>query len=1483
MYKKISKLFVAILLALSVFTGIHITKANTAKVRAVSIDAGRKYFSKDQLKEIISAMSEKQYTHLHLLVGNDGLRFLLNDMSLSVEGQSYDSQRVKDAIHQGNVEYFRHKNVEDTENNRELTETEMDEIFEFARTKNIEIIPGLNSPGHMDAILTAMEQLGMSNVRYRNSKTTLTFESQEAVKFTQELTKKYVKYFASKGSKVFNFGADEYAMDLGSAGGFTGLHRARKYNTNDGFVGYVNTMAQIIKAERMRPMVFNDGIYYYGDHGFYGTTYAPQTPFDTDILISYWIGGYSGYDVASASFLRRKGFEILNTNDKWYYVIGLNNASDAGNNPYYYDKAMERVGTAKFAEISRKSNHSNVDTIGSMVAIWADQPGKTYEFNKLQALVNKFADENVAEFGSGRPEIRMPQFAEATPSSEGGSGTSAPQTVQEEKMRVFSLDAGRKYFSKDDIKQIITKLAELKYTDLHLLFGNDGFRFLLDDLSVEVDGQQYSHVQVKNAIEAGNNEYSNRKSIPSDQNRYLTQEEMDEILVHASGQNIRVIPGFNSPGHMDALVTAISRLGIDNAKFAYGGRQSRTTVSLTNATALNFTKALFQKYVNYFKTKKDLGIEIFNFGADEYGQDITYHVNKGPSGFKAMQQLGQYDAFATYVNELATIVKTAGFKPMAFNDGFYYDNQTPSVNFDPEIIISYWTSGFERYAPASARSLHDKGFKILNTNDAWYYVLGREYSGWYSLANAKRHMGQENHKFDRVVGDNTNVPTIGSMLAIWADEPSRRFQHRHLNDLLQTFKNQNQTVFVDKPVVPGKAVYIDYLLQGSTDTVKDATVLKAEGTGVGLRYGHTPEQVISNNQGLQFELVKTEGTNEPVLAEGSAPLAGKVTDAEQRIKLYYKVKVGKSVKVRFVNEQDQEIDTEIVLHQDGVQAGTRYVADSKIEIRHNNILYRNPRVKREGASESGMVSDQEQVVTFVYSTVPGAAVKVRLVNSETQEDLQPMYNASNEGMPVGTTYNVNVEEEITDNNQYKYVVKRNTEGVVELGSETALTGLVTEQEQTVIIHYLPKLGKAVKVRYIDATSSEGLRREHVVKAEGTHIGTPYSVNAVEEITDNNGKVYALVKTPEGAPDLTDSAALTGRVSEQEQVVVFKYQPKVGKSVKVRYEKVNGDLLKETELKAEGLQVGDKFNAVAEPTLVVDGTTYYNPRIKTGLSAEGSVTEEEQVIVFVYDEVTDKSALEAEIAKDPTVRQDVKFINATEEKREAYISALGAAKFIAKRTNPSKEDVAEVLAELVKAASELDGVEKVTPAKTITNNENSVENVVFADELTLKVEAVDATQIKAFEGKDVALYDISFVTATNQSVNIGTGDYTVRLARDVAKQVEKVVHLNDKLQVEEIPSFTLTDTHVVFKTTHFSIYGIVYKTEDKQTTQPASTEVKPESQPSTETGQITKVETQNTAKTNTVENVKTSDSNNVMYIVMVLLSAVTLLFFKKKVD
>lgn len=105
------------------------------KKAVFSIDAGRKYFSVEELESLIDKASECGYTDFQLILGNDGLRFILDDMTVVTENGIYDGNLVREAIAEGNDDYY-----EDEDGNY-LTEAEMNEILAFAKEKGIKIIP----------------------------------------------------------------------------------------------------------------------------------------------------------------------------------------------------------------------------------------------------------------------------------------------------------------------------------------------------------------------------------------------------------------------------------------------------------------------------------------------------------------------------------------------------------------------------------------------------------------------------------------------------------------------------------------------------------------------------------------------------------------------------------------------------------------------------------------------------------------------------------------------------------------------------------------------------------------------------------------------------------------------------------------------------------------------------------------------------------------------------------------------------------------------------------------------------------------------------------------------------------------------------------------------------------------------------------------------------------------------------------------------
>ena len=337
----------------------------------VMLDCGRKYFSVDSIKQIIDNAAAAGFNNVMLAVGNDGMRFLLDDMSLTVNGTTYSSEEVAATIHTGNEAYYNFTTDE-------LTESEMDEIIAYAKTKGLGIIPVINTPGHMDAILDAAEALTGKTCSYNGSARTIDVTNSTAVAFTQAFVQKYVDYFASKGCKYFNMGADEYANDMFTGGsmGFGNLQSTGKYSY---YVEYVNAVAALIKNAGMTPMAFNDGIYFANN--------TSSGTFDTDIVICYWSNGWSSYTPMPAETLASMGFKMVNTHGDYYWVLGKSNWQCNAKKASGFNYKTFQGGTI--------DNPS-----GAMFCIWADYPGAETE----ASVISKTAD-TIAAFGAKLPKI----------------------------------------------------------------------------------------------------------------------------------------------------------------------------------------------------------------------------------------------------------------------------------------------------------------------------------------------------------------------------------------------------------------------------------------------------------------------------------------------------------------------------------------------------------------------------------------------------------------------------------------------------------------------------------------------------------------------------------------------------------------------------------------------------------------------------------------------------------------------------------------------------------------------------------------------------------------------------------------------------------------------------------------------------------------------------------------------------------------------
>lgn len=379
--------------------------------------------------------------------------------------------------------------------------------------------------------------------------------------------------------------------------------------------------------------------------------------------------------------------------------------------------------------------------------------------------------------------------------------------------RIVHLDCGRKYFSEAQIKQIIDYAYNYGYTHVELAFGNDGLRFLLNDMEVSANGTTYTSEEVTSAIKAGNKAFYDAGT------NELSEEEMGRIIAYAKGKGIGIIPMFDAPGHLQTVIRAMMTLGItftECTTFTIGGKEysipttsgssENWAINPTYAEGVNFVQALMQKYITYFAGK---GCTMFNIAADE-------------CGFTSMST-ETYTAYARLVNSMAAMVQNAGMTALAFNDGIYHNNLTTNVEFDTNIAVCYWDATTTKYAPAA--TLAEKGFKIINTHNKWYYVIGAQDNGWYGATWSIKNMngtGASDYKADKCDFTDGGYQTkYGCMNAIWCDTPSNGTNMTTIEEHIKALSvvEYNKTFFnqVEAPKTPAVTV------SDENKTVKEVT------------------------------------------------------------------------------------------------------------------------------------------------------------------------------------------------------------------------------------------------------------------------------------------------------------------------------------------------------------------------------------------------------------------------------------------------------------------------------------------------------------------------------------------------------------------------------------------------------------------------------------------------------------------------------------
>lgn len=371
---------------------------------------------------------------------------------------------------------------------------------------------------------------------------------------------------------------------------------------------------------------------------------------------------------------------------------------------------------------------------------------------------------------------------------------SAPDVAE----RALMLDIGRKYYTVDWIKEMIRELAWADMNALVLHFS--------EEMGLGIESKLYPWLNGRDGT------LCVPQAIASD-NRYLTQDEIKEIVEYAELYHVEIIPSFDSPGHMNYIVKKFNeQCATKPYSFTYQGvtytkaagkeignyyhynnqtaivQGSRNTaysrgIDISDDVAVAFTKSLIEEYADLFY---GLGCTKFDIGGDEllgWGASLAsvakwkqldhwkaYAQNRSGSS-KAVA----YDGFLYYMNDLYDLVSGMGYTSVRmWNDDALRSSDTgwsKVVELNKNIEILFWTADANNNTNTVGTYL-DAGHNVYNFWDTYnYYALGTTsypgvdpqtiYENWnpYVFSTSET----------RAVGSGA---VKGSAYCIWADNPA---------------------------------------------------------------------------------------------------------------------------------------------------------------------------------------------------------------------------------------------------------------------------------------------------------------------------------------------------------------------------------------------------------------------------------------------------------------------------------------------------------------------------------------------------------------------------------------------------------------------------------------------------------------------------------------------------------------------------------------
>ncbi|MFJ4484611.1 glycoside hydrolase family 20 protein [Streptomyces longwoodensis] len=301
--------------------------------RGFMVDIARKYYTAGWIEDRVRELGDLKYNELGLHFSDDQGFRIASDTHPEIVSRQH------------------------------LTKAQVKKIVQLAAARHITVVPEIDSPGHLGAVIAAHPDLQLRNAQGTATRGAIDISKDASAEIVDDLLDEYAGLFPGAD---WNLGGDEYQALVVSdpEASYPQLAAAARSAYGSGgtvadlTTGWLNDRAATVRAHHRTPRAWNDGF-------FRGTSVQP----DKDIRVGYWTGKEIG--ARPPGEYLSAGRKVINYNDKYlYYVLGQPNDFFYPTGRLIYQQWTPRVLRGSTAVPARY----DAQILGGSFAVWGDYP-----------------------------------------------------------------------------------------------------------------------------------------------------------------------------------------------------------------------------------------------------------------------------------------------------------------------------------------------------------------------------------------------------------------------------------------------------------------------------------------------------------------------------------------------------------------------------------------------------------------------------------------------------------------------------------------------------------------------------------------------------------------------------------------------------------------------------------------------------------------------------------------------------------------------------------------------------------------------------------------------------------------------------------------------------------------------------------------------------------------------------------------------------